>query len=128
MFNDPISDLLTRIRNASTARKKVVVMPFSKLKEQVAAILKENGFIENVKVTTDGGFKSLELGLSSNPETITSLIRVSKPGRRVYTSSSDIPLVLGGRGLVIVSTSSGVMTGRDARKKGLGGELICKVW
>lgn len=128
MFNDPISDLLTRIRNASTARKKVVVMPYSKLKEQVAAILKENGFIESVKVTTDGGFKSLELGLSSNPETITSLIRVSKPGRRVYTSSSDIPLVLGGRGLVIVSTSSGVMTGRDARRKGLGGELICKVW
>jgi small subunit ribosomal protein S8 len=128
MFNDPISDLLTRIRNASTARKKVVVMPFSKLKEQVAAILKQNGFIESVKVTTDGGFKSLELGLSANPETITSLIRVSKPGRRVYTSSSDIPLVLGGRGLVIVSTSSGVMTGRDARKKGLGGELICKVW
>jgi len=128
MFNDPISDLLTRIRNASTARKKVVVMPYSKLKEQVAAILKENGFIESVKVTADGGFKSLELGLSSNPETITSLIRVSKPGRRVYTSSSDIPLVLGGRGLVIVSTSSGVMTGRDARKKGLGGELICKVW
>jgi small subunit ribosomal protein S8 len=128
MFNDPISDLLTRIRNASTARKKVVVMPYSKLKEQVAAILKENNFIDSLKVTTDGGFKSLELGLSSNPETITSLIRVSKPGRRVYTSSSDIPLVLGGRGLVIVSTSSGVMTGRDARKKGLGGELICKVW
>jgi small subunit ribosomal protein S8 len=128
MFNDPISDLLTRIRNASTARKKVVVMPYSKLKEQVAAILKENGFIESLIVTTDGGFKSLQLGLSPNPEAITSLIRVSKPGRRVYTSSSDIPLVLGGRGLVIVSTSSGVMTGRDARRKGLGGELICKVW
>jgi small subunit ribosomal protein S8 len=128
MFNDPISDLLTRIRNASTARRKVVVMPYSKLKEQVAAILKDNGFIESVKVTTDGGFKSLELALSPNPETITSLIRVSKPGRRVYTSSNDIPLVLGGRGLVIVSTSSGVMTGRDARRRGLGGELICKVW
>jgi small subunit ribosomal protein S8 len=128
MFNDPISDLLTRIRNASTARKKMVVMPYSKLKEQVAAILKDNGFIESVNVATDGGFKSLEISLTGNPEAITSLIRVSKPGRRVYTSSQDIPLVLGGRGLVIVSTSSGVMTGRDARKKGLGGELICKVW
>jgi small subunit ribosomal protein S8 len=128
MFNDPISDLLTRIRNAGTARHKVVVMPYSKLKEQVAGILETNGFITGVKVTTDGGFKSLELSLSPNPETITQLIRVSKPGRRVYTSAKDIPLVLGGRGLVIVSTSGGVMTGREARKKGLGGELICKVW
>ncbi len=128
MFNDSIADLLTRIRNAGTARKRLVVMPYSKMKESIAKILKDNGFIEAVKVTTDGGFKSLEMTLSENPETITSLIRVSKPGRRVYTSADDIPLVLGGRGMVIVSTSGGVMTGRDARKKGLGGELICKVW
>jgi small subunit ribosomal protein S8 len=128
MFNDSIADLLTRIRNANTARKRVVIMPHSKMKEQVAQILKTNGFLEEVKVATAGGFKTLELGLPADPETITSLIRVSKPGRRVYTSVGDIPLVLGGRGLVIVSTSSGVMTGRDARKKGLGGELICKVW
>src|SRR5476649_832153 len=128
MFNDSISDLLTRIRNANTARKALVVMPYSKMKEQVAGILKDSGFLENVKVSTDGGFKSLELSLPADPETITSLIRVSKPGRRVYTSARDIPLVLGGRGIVIVSTSSGVMTGRQARKEGLGGELICKVW
>ena len=128
MFNDSISDLLTRIRNANTARQRLVVMPYSKMKQQVADILKTNGFLEGVKVATDGGFKSLELSLPADPETITSLIRVSKPGRRVYTSAHDIPLVLGGRGLVIVSTSSGVMTGRDARKAGLGGELICKVW
>jgi small subunit ribosomal protein S8 len=128
MFNDSIADLLTRIRNANTARKQTVVMPYSKLKEQVAEILKTNGFLEGVKVTKDGGFQTLELNLPSNPETITSLIRVSKPGRRVYTSAKDIPLVLGGRGLVIVSTSGGVMTGREARQKGLGGELICKVW
>ena len=128
MFNDPLSDLLTRIRNASTARKSLVVMPYSKLKEQVAGILKDNGFIADVKVATDGGFKSLELSLSPDPEAITSLIRVSKPGRRVYTAAKDIPLVLGGRGLVILSTSRGVMTGREARKNGLGGELICKVW
>ncbi|MDB5178365.1 MAG: ribosomal protein [Patescibacteria group bacterium] len=128
MFNDPIADLLTRIRNAGTARKRLVVMPYSKLKEQVARILQDAGFLTGVQVTADGGFKSLELTLSTNPETITSLIRVSKPGRRVYTAAKDIPLVLGGRGIVILSTSSGVMTGRDARKKGLGGELICKVW
>jgi small subunit ribosomal protein S8 len=128
MFNDSIADLLTRIRNASTARHSVVPMPYSKMKEQVAEILKSNGFISDVKVTKNGNFKSLELSLSPDPETITSLIRVSKPGRRVYTSAKDIPLILGGRGLVIVSTSGGIMTGRDARKKGLGGELICKVW
>jgi small subunit ribosomal protein S8 len=128
MFNDSIADLLTRIRNAGTARKQTVVMPYSKLKAQVAEILKTNGFIEDVKVTKDGGFQSLELTLSSDPETITALQRVSKPGRRVYTSAKDIPVVLGGRGLVIVSTSNGVMTGREAYKKGLGGELICKVW
>jgi len=128
MFNDSISDLLTRIRNANTARKRLVVMPYSKMKAQVAEILESNGFLENVKVTADGGFKSLELTLPADQEAITSLIRVSKPGRRVYTSAQDIPLVLGGRGIVIVSTSSGVMTGRQARKQGLGGELICKVW
>ena len=128
MFNDSISDLLTRIRNANTARKALVVMPYSKMKEQVARILKDSGFLDDVKVSTDGGFKSLELSLPEDPETITSLIRVSKPGRRVYTSARDIPLVLGGRGIVILSTSSGVMTGRQARKEGLGGELICKVW
>lgn len=128
MFNDSIADLLTRIRNANIARKRLVVMPYSKLKEQVAQILKSNGFLGDVKVATDGSFKSLELTLPTDPETITSLVRVSKPGRRVYTSAQDIPLVLGGRGLVIVSTSGGVMTGRQARKLGLGGELICKVW
>lgn len=128
MFNDPIADLLTRLRNATTARKSVVVMPHSKLKEQVANILKVNKFVQDVKVTEVDGFKSLEITLFDQPGTITALVRVSKPGRRVYTSAKDIPLVLGGRGLVIVSTSGGIMTGRDARKAGLGGELICKVW
>ena len=128
MFNDPIADLLTRIRNAKTARKSVVVMPHSKLKEQVAKILESSKFIQSVKVAEADGFKTLEIVLSEDPEAITSLIRVSKPGRRVYTAAKDIPLVLGGRGIVIVSTSGGIMTGRDARKKGLGGELMCKVW
>ncbi|HEY6736750.1 MAG TPA: 30S ribosomal protein S8 [Candidatus Saccharimonadia bacterium] len=128
MFNDPIADLLTRLRNAKTARKSLVVMPHSKLKEQVAKILEQNKFVENVKVADVDGFKSLEITLSADPETITSLVRVSKPGRRIYAAAKDIPLVLGGRGIVIVSTSGGVMTGRDARKANLGGELICKVW
>lgn len=128
MFNDSISDLLTRIRNANTARKRLVVMPYSKMKQQVADILKANGFLEEVKVAEADGFKSLEITLPADQETITSLIRVSKPGRRVYTGAQDIPLVLGGRGIVILSTSGGLMTGRDARKAGLGGELICKVW
>ena len=127
-FNDPIADLLTRIRNATTARHSDVVMPYSKMKEAIAAILKTSGYIQDVKVAEAGGFKSLELKLSADRETITSLIRVSKPGRRVYVGATEIPNVLGGRGLVIMSTSSGLMTGRDARKKGLGGELICKVW
>jgi len=127
-FNDSIADMLTRIRNAATARKSGVVMPYSKMKESIAHILVTNGFLAKVEVTEAGGFKSLELVLPEDPAVITSLVRVSKPGRRVYVSSNEIPTVLGGRGLVILSTSGGVMTGRDARKAGLGGELICKVW
>jgi small subunit ribosomal protein S8 len=128
MFNDPISDMLTRIRNNVMARKSGVVMPYSKLLEQVARILKVNGFLAEVKVAEAGGFKSLELTLPTEPGAITSLVRVSKPGRRVYVAAKDIPTVLGGRGIVVLSTSGGVMSGRDARKAGLGGELICKVW
>jgi small subunit ribosomal protein S8 len=127
-FNDSIADLLTRIRNAATAKKAHVVMPYSKMKEQVAQILQTNGYLTSVKVAEAGGFKSLEMTLPEDAEIITALVRVSKPGRRVYVAAKDIPTVLGGRGLTILSTSSGVMTGRDARKAGIGGELICKVW
>lgn len=128
MFNDSIADMLTRIRNAATARRTDVVMPYSKMRESIAVILKKNGYLVDYKVATDGTFKALEVTLPTDPEVITALIRVSKPGRRVYVAKSEIPSVLGGRGLVILSTSSGVMTGREARKQGLGGELICKVW
>lgn len=127
-FNDSIADLLTRIRNAATAHKTTVVMPYSKMKEQVAHILKANGYLADVQVGQAGGFKSLEFTLPEGREIITALVRVSKPGRRVYVSAKEIPNVLGGRGLVIMSTSSGIMSGRDARKQNLGGELICKVW
>lgn len=129
-MTDPIADMLTRIRNAIMASRKLVVMPHSKIKEAIAKILKDNGFIVDYRVETSGIFKSLVVTVqpSDGEPTITALQRVSKPGRRVYTSAGDIPLVLGGRGMVIVSTSGGVMSGRDARTKGLGGELICKVW
>jgi small subunit ribosomal protein S8 len=127
-FNDSIADMLTRIRNAATARKFTVVMPYSKMKEAIAKILKANGYLVDYKVAEAGGFKSLEFTLPEDTEVINGLVRLSKPGRRVYVAANEIPTVLGGRGLVILSTSSGVMTGRDARKQKLGGELICKVW
>jgi small subunit ribosomal protein S8 len=129
-MTDPIADMLTRIRNAIAASRTHVVMPHSNMKENIARILKDNGFIADYSVESDGGFKSLIVTThaeDAQPK-ISALQRVSKPGRRVYTSAGDIPLVLGGRGMVIVSTSGGVMTGREARKRGLGGELICKVW
>jgi len=129
-MTDPIADMLTRIRNAIMASRSLVIMPHSKMKEAIAKILQDNGFIASYKVETNGIFKSLVITVRPEDDApaITALQRVSKPGRRVYTSAGDIPLVLGGRGMVIVSTSGGVMSGREARAKGLGGELICKVW
>lgn len=127
-MTDPISDMLTRIRNATMARRTSLSLPYSKIKESIARILKDNGFIADFGVDDGSKFKRLEITLSEDREAITSLIRVSKPGRRAYVGVGDIPLVLGGRGIVILSTSSGIMSGREARKQGLGGELICKVW
>jgi small subunit ribosomal protein S8 len=129
-MTDPIADMLTRIRNAIAARRSHVVLPHSKIKENIARILKDNGFIADYRVDADGQFKSLVVTVHTEEDqpAISALQRVSKPGRRVYTAAGDIPLVLGGRGMVIVSTSGGMMSGRDARRKGLGGELICKVW
>jgi small subunit ribosomal protein S8 len=105
-------------------------MPHSKIKENIAKILKENGFIVDYKVESSGQFKSLTITVyrEDDQPALTELQRVSKPGRRVYTGADEIPLVLGGRGMVIVSTSGGVMSGREARRQGLGGELICRVW
>ena len=129
-MTDPIADMLTRIRNAIAASHATVVLPYSKLKEGIARILKENGFINDYGIETSGQFKviTIELKQEAGQSSITKLIRVSKPGRRIYAGSDEIPLVLGGRGMVILSTSGGLMAGREARKKGLGGELICKVW
>jgi small subunit ribosomal protein S8 len=134
--NDPIADMLTRIRNAVSAGQVMTAMPSSKMKVAIAQILKEEGFISDYEVV-DGkhpGFKVLRLRLKYMGErrnrrpVIAGLERVSRPGRRVYTGKRDIPWVLSGIGVAILSTPKGVMTGRQARKMGLGGEVVCKVW
>ena len=127
---DPIADMLTRIRNARGAGKLSVSMPYSKMKHQIASILAQTGYVSNVTVAKHGAFSHLELDIDGAKvqRPLQSLIRVSKPGRRVYAKHNEIPHVISGRGIMIVSTSSGLMTGQEARQKGLGGELICKVY
>ncbi|MDQ3855805.1 MAG: 30S ribosomal protein S8 [Chloroflexota bacterium] len=129
---DPIADLLTRIRNATLARHETVVMPSSRMKRNIAAILKAEGYIRDFEeVPGDGPQPNLRLALkydrSRQPE-IRGIRRVSKPGLRVYTSRDQMPRVLGGIGLAIVSTSRGVMSGRQAYRERIGGEVLCYVW
>lgn len=128
--SDPIADMLTRIRNAIAVNAAFASMPHSKLKEQVARTLADNGFIEKVEVNEDGGRKTLLITINSEdqPAKITEISRLSRPGRRLYVKSPAVPTVKRGRGLVVVSTSSGIMTGAQARAKNLGGELICEVY
>lgn len=130
MTTDPIADMLTRIRNAIAVNKREVVLPHSKLKETVANVLVDSNFVDRVEVLPATVGKQLKIVINQEDTNarITSIERVSTPGRRVYVSSSDIPLVQRGRGIVVVSTSKGVMTGTAARKERLGGELICKVY
>jgi small subunit ribosomal protein S8 len=127
---DPIADMLTRIRNAIAVRKSEVVLPHSKVKEAVARLLKDSGFVSDVKVTDATIGKTLKVVINEAGDNarITEIVRLSKPGRRYYAGSDKIPAVKRGRGVVIVSTSKGLMTGADAKKQGLGGELICKVY
>jgi small subunit ribosomal protein S8 len=128
---DPIADMLTRIRNAIAVHKSEVVLPHSSQKEAVAKILKESGFIDSVAVEGDKpGFKTLRVLLNGEGTNarITEIARLSTPGRRLYSSAAEIPVVKRGRGIVVISTSKGVMTGDQAKKKSLGGELICKVY
>ena len=129
-MTDPIADMLTRIRNAINVRKSEVVMPHSKLKQSVAEILKTSGFLSDVKVTDATVGKSLKIVINGDGEAarITEIVRLSKPGRREYLGAKEIPAVKGGRGVVIISTSKGLMTGAQAKKDGVGGELICKVY
>ncbi len=128
MTTDPIADMLTRIRNGLSANHTTVDVPYSKIKFAIAQILASQGFVAGVKETKNGAFASLEIQLTGAEKKITAITRVSKPGRRMYAPKSEIPLILGGRGIVIISTPSGIMTGKDARKKGVGGELICTVY
>ncbi len=131
MTTDPIADLLTRIRNGSRAKHSRVDLPSSKLKIEVARILKEEGYVVNFKVVEEKGKKTLRVFLRYTPErrsVITDLKRVSRPGSRRYVGKSEIRQVVGGMGIAIVSTPRGLMTGQAARKEGVGGELLCEVW
>ena len=131
MYSDPIGDMLTRIRNASRAEHEKVDIPSSKLKVRVAEILKDEGFVKNFRVLDDKKQGVLRVYLkygTANEKMISGLVRVSTPGRRVYVTHDQIPSVLGGMGVAVLSTSRGVLTGRTARKEKIGGEVLAYVW
>lgn len=131
MVNDPIADMLTRIRNACMVQHSQVVIPSSKIKVEIARILADEGFIKGYVITDDKPQPMLLLGLKyagRNKSVITGLERISKPGRRVYTGYKEIPWVRSGLGINILSTPNGLMTGRKARRAKLGGEVLCNVW
>jgi len=131
VMSDPIADMLTRIRNANTVRHETVEMPASKIKRQIAEILKNEGFIRDCEYIEDNKQGIIRIFLKygpNNERVITGLKRISKPGLRVYTKASEIPRVLGGLGIAILSTSKGVMTDKQARQLNTGGEVICYVW
>jgi len=130
-MTDPIADFLTRIRNAGQARQRQVVAPASKLKEAIAEILRREGFIESFSTEADGKQGVMTVNLRYDDENraiILGLKRVSRPGRRVYVGKDELPRVLGGLGINVLSTSRGVVTDREARRLGVGGEVLCQVW
>lgn len=130
MTNDPIADLLIQIKNGYMARKEKVIIPHSQIKESLAKLLQRTGYVGKVEVVKDGIFKSISVELSYNgkkPKLI-GVVRESKPGRRVYVAKGEIPRVLGGMGVAIISTAEGLLTDKEARKKKIGGELLCKIW
>ena len=131
MVSDPIADMLTRIRNAIKAKFPKVDVPASKLKTEIARILKDEGYILNYKIVDEGNHKAIRVYLkytAGNAPVISIMERVSRPGCRVYVGSDDIPKVLGGLGINILTTPKGVMTGKAARKEGIGGEVLCRVY
>lgn len=131
VITDPIADLLTRIRNALTAKHKTVDIPASKLKVQIAEILVNEGYIKSAELTGDGVEKMIRVTLKyagKNEKVITNLKRISKPGLRVYCTSDEVPKVLNGLGIAILSTNKGVMTDRTARQNNVGGEVLAYVW
>jgi small subunit ribosomal protein S8 len=130
-MTDPIADMLTRVRNASVARHREVVLPASRVKTEIARILVDEGFIASFEARVDDGHDLLVLTLKyveGRTPVVTGLKRISKPGLRVYARKTEIPRVLGGLGVAILSTSHGIMTGQQARKLNLGGEVLCYVW
>jgi small subunit ribosomal protein S8 len=136
MVNDTIGDMLTRIRNACMAKKATVAVPLTRMTQQISQILEKEGFIQSFQISDDSKYLTLRLKYSSKQvsnlkrkeSSITNLKRISKPGLRIYTNSKEIPRVLGGAGIVILSTPNGVMTDREARSLGIGGELLCSIW
>lgn len=131
MHSDPIADMLTRIRNGQAAQHQKVEIPGSRLKIELARILKEEGYVSNYRVADQANKKVLKVYLKYRADrkpVITRLTRVSKPSRRVYVDRRNVPLVIGGMGVAVLTTSKGVMTGKEAREKGLGGEVLCTVY
>ena len=131
-MSDPIADMLTRIRNANTAKHDTVDIPASKIKVAIAGILLDEGYITKYDIIEDGNFKTIRIalkyGADKNQRIITGIKRISKPGLRVYAGAEDMPKVLGGLGVAIVSTNKGVMTDKEARALNIGGEVLCFVW
>ena len=131
-MSDPIADMLTRIRNANTAKHDTVDVPASKMKIAIADILVDEGYIAKYDIVEDGAFKTirvtLKYGVDKNDKVITGLKRISKPGLRVYANKEELPKVLGGLGVAIISTNKGVISDKEARKLGVGGEVLCFVW
>ena len=131
-MSDPIADMLTRIRNANTAKHDTVDVPASKMKLAIANILVDEGYIAKYDLVEDGAFKTIHItlkyGADKNEKVISGLKRISKPGLRVYANTEDIPKVLGGLGTAIISTNKGVVTDKETRKLGVGGEVLCFVW
>ena len=131
-MSDPIADMLTRIRNGNVAKHDTVDIPYSKEKAAIADILLKEGYIKKQEVVADGNFKSIRItlkyGKDKNDKVITGIKRISKPGLRVYAGKDELPKVLGGYGIAIVSTNKGVLTDKDVRKAGVGGEVIAYVW
>ena len=130
--SDPIADMLTRIRNANTAKHDTVDVPSSKMKVAIADILVNEGFIEKYDIVEDGNFKTMHItlkyGVDKNEKVITGIKRISKPGLRVYAGKDELPVVLGGLGIAILSTNQGIITDKEARKLQIGGEVLCFVW
>ena len=131
-MTDPIADMLTRIRNANTAKHDTVDVPSSKMKLAIAKILLDEGYIKSYELVENGKFNdtriTLKYGASKNEKIISGLQRISKPGLRVYANKEELPKVLGGLGVAIISTNKGVITDKEARKLGVGGEVLCFVW